>query len=76
MAVDVEVGTIAVQLFTHRVGEPAGGEHVAGAEQGERVVGIETRAGEHLVGDGAQARIVGLKSVPRAGRLSGLPHLF
>ncbi len=63
MAVDVEISLVAVHALAHEVGHPAHGENVAGAVEGEGVVGAEALAGHDFSVDRRQARIVGLKSV-------------
>ena len=66
VAVDVEVRLVAVHALAHVVGQPAHGEDVAGAIEGEGVVGGKALAGEHFVVDGVQARVVSLKRVRHA----------
>ena len=48
MAIDVEVGDVAVHALADVVGQPADGENVAGAVERERVVGGEALAGQTL----------------------------
>src|SRR5437879_5369366 len=48
VAVDVEIGFIAVPTLTHMVRHPARGEDVAGAVQGECVVNTEPLAAKDL----------------------------
>ena len=63
VAVDVEVGLVAVHAFAHVVGQPADGEDVAGAVEREGVLLAEAFAGQHFLLDGVQARVVGLERV-------------
>ena len=52
VAVDVEVGLVAVHALAHVIGEPSDGEDVAGAIEGKRVLLAEAFAGQHFVFDG------------------------
>jgi hypothetical protein len=63
VAVDVEVGDIAVEALADEVSHPADGEDVAGAVEGDAVVEGEALAALDLGGDGLKGRIVGLKGV-------------
>ena len=63
VAVDVEIRLVAVHALAHGVGHPAHGENVAGAVEGERVVGVQALAGEDFVVNRRQARVVRLESV-------------
>ena len=73
VAIDVEVGLVAVHALAHEIRHPSHGENVAGAVKRERVGGIEPLAGHDFVVDRPQARIVRLKSVGSRVRTS---HCF
>ena len=63
VAIDVEVGLVAMHTLADGIGHPAHGKNVAGAIQGKGVVDIQALAGHDFVMDGRQARIVSLKGV-------------
>ncbi len=69
VAIDVEVGHVAVHPLAHVVGQPAHGQHVVRAIEREAVVGAEPLLGQDLGGDGLQPRVVGAKGMRRRGRL-------
>ena len=56
--VDVEVADVAVALLADVVGEPADGQQVGRAIEGDAVVEVEPLAGQHLVGDRLEPRVV------------------
>jgi hypothetical protein len=61
VAVDVVIGDVAVALFADVIRQPADGEQVGRAEQGDAVVKGEAFAGQHLVGDGLQVCVLNLQ---------------
>ena len=63
VAIDVEVGLVAMHTLADGIGHPAHGKNVAGAIQGEGVVNIQALAGHDFVMDRRQAWIVSLKGV-------------
>ncbi len=63
VAVDVEIGLVAVKTLAHVIGQPAHGENVAGAVEGEGIGGVEALAGQDLFVDGVEARVFGLERV-------------
>ena len=76
VAIDVEVGHVAVHALAHVVGQPAHGQHVAGTVERKAVVKTEALPGEHLGGDGLKAGVVGVECVAwgtgRPARAHGL----
>ena len=62
MPVDVEIRLIAVHAFAHGVGHPAHGKNVAGAVQGNSVVGVKPLASHNFLVDRREG----------ADRLSGM----
>ena len=71
VAIDVEVGDVAVHPLAHVVGQPPDGENVARAIERQRVVLRQPLLRHHLVGDGLQACVIGLKRMLLPG-LAGL----
>ena len=67
VAIDVEVGEVAVHPLAHMVGQPANGKHIGESVEREAVFGAETLLGQHLGGDRLQARVVGLKCMGWSG---------
>ena len=63
MAVDIEVGLVAVHTLAHQIRHPADRKNVSCAVKGERVGGIKTLAVCDLIVDANKARIVCLKGV-------------
>src|SRR5580704_9521530 len=63
VAIDVEVGAVAVEALADVVGHPSDGENVAGAVERERVFGGEAFAGKHFGVNRLETRVVGLKRV-------------
>ena len=61
VAIHVEEAGVAVQLFAHVIGEPAGGQQVRGTIQSDAVFGGQALAGENFVRDGLQLRVVDAK---------------
>ncbi len=61
MAIDVEVGLVAMHALADVIGHPAHGEHIAGAVERERVGGIEALAGHQFGMNRLQPGIVSLK---------------
>ena len=64
VAIDVEVGDVAVESLADEVGEPADGEDVAGLVEGDAVIEGEALTRVDFGGDGEEARVVGLEGVP------------
>ena len=58
VAVDVEIGGVAVQALAHEVGQVAEREDIGGAEQGEAVFESQALAGFHFGADRNQTRII------------------
>ena len=65
VAIDVEVGEVAVHPLADMVGQPANGQNVGGGVEREAVVGAETLLGHHLGGDRLQTLVVGPKGMGR-----------
>jgi hypothetical protein len=63
MAIDVEIGAVAMHALADVVGHPPDGEDVAGAVQCEGVVRGEAFAGKHFLVNRLKARVVRLKSM-------------
>lgn len=61
VAIDIEVGLVAMQPLADMIGHPSHGEHIAGAIEGERIGGIEALTGHHLGMNRMQPGIVSLK---------------
>ena len=58
MAVDVEIGGVAVQPFAHQVRQVAQAQNVVGAVKRDAVIERQPFAGFHFAANGNQARIV------------------
>ncbi len=58
VAVDVEVGGVAVQALAHQVGQVAERQDIGGAVERDAVVERQALAGFHLVADRNQTRII------------------
>ena len=68
VAIDVEVGHVAVHPLAHMVGQPTHGQHVTVSRRATRPSSALSRSlGHHLGGDGLQAGVVGLKCVAWEG---------
>jgi hypothetical protein len=63
MAVDVEIGLVAVHALAHKIRHPSDRKNVSSAVKGERVGGIKTLAVCDLILDRHKALIVCLESV-------------
>src|ERR1700676_61829 len=63
VAVDVEVGLVAMHALAHGIRQPADGQDVGGAIERESVVGIQTLMGEDFVLDSTKSTVVALKGV-------------
>ncbi len=61
MAVDVEVRLVAVHAFADVIGQPADRQNVAGAVEGESVIGAQALAGKNLGVNRPEPGIVSLK---------------
>jgi len=61
VAIDVEVGDVAVQAFADMIGEPAHGQHIACAVECETVFKAQALFGEDFFSNGNDVRIVALK---------------
>ena len=61
MAIQVEIGFIAVQALADLVRQPADRQNIARTIQGQSVVSIEAFASQHLLMDWHKAGIVGLE---------------
>ena len=58
VAIDVEVGDVAVALFADVICEPANAEQIVRFVEREAVIGGEAFASEHLFRDGIEARVL------------------
>ena len=67
MAVDVEVGGVAVHPLAHGVGHPANGQDVAAAVERHTVVEAEALPRIHPGRNRPQRRVLRLEAVPCAG---------
>ncbi len=67
MAIDVEVGEVAVHPLTDMVGQPAHRQNVRRGIKRKPIFGVQTLLGQHLGGDRLQARIVSPKGMGRTG---------
>jgi hypothetical protein len=67
MAIDVEVGEVAVQALADVVGQPADCQNVRRGVEREPVFSAETPLSHHLGGDRLQMRVVGAKGMGRRG---------
>jgi hypothetical protein len=73
VAIDVEVGHIAVHPLAHMVGQPAHRQYIGGAVEHQTLVEVEPLASQHLGGNRLKARVVALKGVAlKAGSLAGI----
>ncbi len=67
VAIDVEVGHVAMHPLAHMVGQPTHCEHITRAIERQAVVRTEPLLGHHLGGDRLQAGVVRLECVAWAG---------
>ncbi len=74
VAIDVEVGHIAVHPLAHTVGQPAHGQHVRGAVEYESVVEAQPFTVHHLGGNVLQPRVVRAKGCGMGGSASLALH--
>ena len=63
MAVDVEVGHIAVHALTYVIGHPPNGQNVGRLKKCHPLLPAQPLAGNDLLRDGTQAQVIGLKGV-------------
>ena len=63
VAIDVEVGHVAVHPLAHVVGQPAHGQHVGRAIEREAVFRAEPLLRHHFGGNRLKPRVIGLKCV-------------
>src|ERR1700680_5143934 len=57
VAIDVVIGEVAVALLANVVGEPAYGEKIGRAVEGDAVINGQTHTGQNFVGDWPQSRV-------------------
>ena len=57
VAIDVEIGDVAVAFFAYVIGEPADGEKIGRAIQRDAIFEREALAGENFCGDGFQGSV-------------------
>ena len=62
VAIDVEVGDVAMHPLAHVVGQPAHREHVLRSIESQAILGVEALARHHLGGNRLKARIVGAET--------------
>ena len=67
VAIDVEVGEVAVHPLADMVGQPAHRQNVRRGVERKPVFGAQTLLGQHLGGDRLQARVVSPKGMGRTG---------
>src|ERR1700727_1406554 len=67
MAIDVEVGLVAMHALTHRVGHPSHGQNVARTVQGESILGVKPFARLDFLVNRRKTRIVCLKGMRMQG---------
>ena len=75
MAVDVEIGNVAVQAFTHKVCQPAHRQNIARPVERDAIVEIEALICQNLFRNRLQTGIVGLKAVTLRRKSTGAAHL-
>ena len=63
VAIDVEIGLVAMHTLADGIGHPAHGKNVAGAIEGKGIVDVQALASHDFVIDWRQARVVSLKGV-------------
>jgi hypothetical protein len=76
VAVDVEIGNVAVQAFADKVCQPSYGQDIAGSVESDAIVEIEALVCQDLFRDRPQTGIVGLKAVARRRKSNGAAHFF
>src|SRR5580700_4785642 len=57
VAVDVEIGDVAVHALTHAISEPADAEQIGRAVEGDAIVETEANAGVDFLGDRPEAGV-------------------
>ena len=63
VAIDVEVGVVAMQALAHLIGQPSHRQDVPGLVEHRPIVGAQALARKDFVADRQQARVVSLESV-------------
>ena len=74
MAVDVEIGNVAVQALPHKVCQPAYRQNIARPVEREAIVEIETLICQNLFCNRPQTGVVGLKAVALRRKSTGVAH--
>ena len=74
VAIDVEVGHIAVHPLAHMIGQPAHRQHVGGAVEHQTIVEVQPLAGQYLGRNRLKALVMALKGVAlKGGSVAGIP---
>ena len=63
MAIDVEIGFVAMHALTNGIGQPADGEDISGTVKSKGIVDVEASALRDLFGDWVETGFVGLERV-------------